>query len=97
MSEESSRADAASVTLPGTVQKVIKNVYTDKPDKVEIRVEGADHLYSEIRIDNVLQNEEGENVALKVGEDVNVPLEAATHETRTKADINRTKEILNER
>ena len=35
---------------PGTVEKIIKSPYTEEPEKVQISVEGADHLYREIRV-----------------------------------------------
>jgi len=73
------KADApetASVTMPGTVQKIIKNPHPDGPEKAEISVDGADDLYREIRIENTLQNEKGEEVALKPGAEVNVTVEA---------------------
>jgi hypothetical protein len=44
-------------TKPGRVQKVIKPLHTDIPEKAEISVEGADDLYREIRIENTLEDE----------------------------------------
>ena len=76
MSKESVAPETASVTLPGTVEKVIKSPDPSEPDKAQIVVEGADELYREIRIDNALQNEKGEDVALKPGTDVDVTVEA---------------------
>ena len=60
MSKESVAPETASVTLPGTVEKVIKSPDPSEPDKAQIVVEGADKLYREIRIDNALQTEKGE-------------------------------------
>lgn len=68
-------------TSPGTVQKIIKNPYTEEPEKVQISVEGADHLYREIRVENAFQNHEGETVKLKVGANVEVTVEADTTDT----------------
>jgi len=42
-----------TVTLAGTVQKILKE--PGEPEKVEITIEGADALYKEIRIDNTLE------------------------------------------
>jgi hypothetical protein len=90
MSDESSTPETASVTLPGTVEKIIKSADPDKPDKAQIVVDGAPALYREIRIDNTLQNEKGEEVALKPGAEVDVtveaPADATTPTVREKLD-----------
>ena len=84
MSKESVAPETASVTLPGTVEKVIKSPDPSEPDKAQIVVEGADELYREIRIDNALQNGKGEEVALKPGTDVDVTVEAPADATTPK-------------
>lgn len=61
---------------PGKVQKIIKPVHPDLPEKAEIAVEGADHLYREIRIENRLEDERGHQVKLKPGATVDVVVEA---------------------
>jgi hypothetical protein len=43
-------AEKPSVTLPGTVEKIIEPVHPSMPEKAQIVVEGADDLYQEIRI-----------------------------------------------
>jgi len=43
----------------GTVEKIIKSPFPSEPEKAQITVEGADHLYREIRVDNTLTNENG--------------------------------------
>jgi hypothetical protein len=73
MNDESPKA---TVTLHGTVQKVIKSPFPNEPEKAQIGVEGADHLYSEIRIENTFHDEDGKNVALKPGAAVEVKVEA---------------------
>jgi hypothetical protein len=54
-------------TRPGTVEKIIKSPFPQEPEKAEIAVEGADHLYREIRIENTLEDEKGNQVKLKEG------------------------------
>ena len=54
------------VTLPGTVEKIIP-ANPIAPEKAQIAVEGADHLYREIRVDNTLEDEKGKKVGLKPG------------------------------
>jgi hypothetical protein len=66
----------AQVKKPGRVQKIIKSPVTNEPEKAEISVEDADHLYREIRIENTLHDEQGQKVRLKEGADVEVVIEA---------------------
>jgi hypothetical protein len=84
MSDESSSSETATVTLPGTVERIIKSFDPAQPDKAQIAVEGADDLYREIRIDNTLRNENGEEVALKPGAEVDVKIEAPVEATTPK-------------
>ncbi len=60
-------AEKPSVTLPGTVEKIIKPQHPSVPEKAQISVEGGDDLYREIRIVNSLTDESGNEVALKKG------------------------------
>jgi len=71
-------------TRPGTVEKIIKSPFPQEPEKAEIAVEGADHLYREIRIENTLQDENGNEVKLKVGAQVDVTVEANLKDTTPK-------------
>ena len=68
--------DKPSVTMPGTVEKIIKSPQLDVLEKAEIGVEGADHLYREIRIENKLKDENGKEVKLKEGASVEITVEA---------------------
>lgn len=70
------------VTLPGTVEKIIPAVARVEPEKAQIAVEGADHLYREIRIENVLVTEEGEDRKLTPGAQVEVTIEAEPEATK---------------
>ena len=65
-----------SVTLPGTVEKIIPPIHPSEPEKAQISVEGADELYQEIRIENSLIDENGDPVRLKKGAQVEVRVEA---------------------
>ena len=67
----------ASAILPGKVEKVITpHPSSGEPEKAQIAVEGADHLYREIRVPNRLVDEMGHKVKLKQGDDVDVRIEA---------------------
>lgn len=74
MSTESSKA---STTLPGKVEKVITpHPGSGEPEKAQIAVEGADHLYREIRVPNSLTDSHGQKVKLQEGAEVEVKIEA---------------------
>ncbi|HEX4427257.1 MAG TPA: hypothetical protein VH079_17790 [Terriglobales bacterium] len=79
-----SKSETAIVTLPGTVERVIKSPYDGEPDKAQIAVDGGEELYREIRIENKLQSDKGEDVALKVGAVVEVKVEAPIEATHPK-------------
>ena len=70
--------------LPGTVNKIIQPVIPNLPEKAQIDIEGADDLYREIRIENTLTDEHGEEVRLKEGAQVDVSIEADTDATLKK-------------
>jgi len=70
--------------LPGVVEKVIKPVFPNDPEKAQIAVEGADDLYREIRIENVVTDEHGEKGRLRPGAHVDVIVEADSSATTTK-------------
>jgi hypothetical protein len=78
-------SEKPSVTLPGTVEKIVKPPIPSEPEKAQIAVEGADELYREIRIDNTLTNENGEEVKLKLGAQVEVTVEAEAKATTPKS------------
>jgi anti-sigma B factor antagonist len=69
-------AEKPSVTLPGTVEHIIGSPHPSVPEKAEISIQGADELYQEIRIENTLTDEHGDEVRLKKGAHVEVTVEA---------------------
>jgi uncharacterized protein YfaS (alpha-2-macroglobulin family) len=73
-----------STTLPGTVEKIIKSPYPSEPEKAQIAIEGAEHLYREIRIENTLTDENGNEVRLKQGAEVEVTVQAEPEATTPK-------------
>ncbi len=85
---ENREPEKPSVTLPGTVEKIIPSVHPSEPEKAQIGVEGADQLYREIRVENALQDEDGNQVALKLGAQVDVTIEADVGATRPKESSN---------
>jgi hypothetical protein len=83
-------SEKATVTLSGTVAKVIQPISPATPEKAQISVHGAEDLYREIRVDNTLQDEAGQPVKLKVGAEVAVTIEADKTETTPHAETNST-------
>src|SRR5271168_1130582 len=79
-------AEKATVTLPATVEKIIHSIDPDEPDKAQIAVEGAEELYREIRIENTLQDEAGNEVCLKKGAEVEVTIAAESEATTPKKE-----------
>ena len=74
-------SEKASATLPTIEEKIIKPAYPSEPEKAQIAVEGADHLYREIRIENTLTDENGDKVRLKQGAEVEVTIAAQPEAT----------------
>jgi hypothetical protein len=65
-----------SVTMPGTVAKVIPPPRSSQPEKAQIVVDGADRGHRNIRIDNVLTDEHGDDARLKKGAHVEITIAA---------------------
>jgi hypothetical protein len=82
--DESPSEEKATITLPGTVEKIIPAIGHHEPEKAQIAVEGADDLYREIRIDNTLQDAAGNEVRLKKGAEVEVTIAADSDATAKK-------------
>jgi hypothetical protein len=72
-----------AVTLQGTVDKIIPG-NSVVSEKAQISVQDAEHLYKEIRVENTLQDENGNKVGLKPGAHVEVTIEAEKDATVPK-------------
>ena len=72
--------------MRGTVRRVIKPVVPREEEKAEIQINEADDLYREIRVENVLTDENGEKVSLKPGAEVDVIVEADSNATVKKPE-----------
>lgn len=70
----------------GTVEKLVKSVDPREPEKAQINIHGAEPLYQEIRIENTLTDEKGNEVKLKEGAEVEVHVEAHKSATTPKKD-----------
>jgi hypothetical protein len=84
LKNESHDEEKATVTLPGTVEKVIPSMGPGEPEKAEISIEGAEELYREIRVENTLRDQAGNPVSLKKGAEVEVTIAAEADATTPK-------------
>src|SRR5579863_4961929 len=73
-----------SATMPGTVNKIVLSPGPNQPEKAQIAVDGADRGYRDLRIENVLTDEHGDDVHLKKGAEVEVTVTAESHVDRRK-------------
>ena len=72
--------------LSGIVQKIIKPTISGEPEKAQIDVQQADELYRELRIENVMRDEKGEEARLKPGAEVDVIVEADSSATMKRPE-----------
>ena len=61
-----------SISVSGTVQKIIPSWRSGLPEKAHIVVEGDDNSRRALRVDNTLTDEHGDDVKLKKGTHVEV-------------------------
>src|ERR1700722_9967319 len=61
-----------SVTMPGTGNKIILSRKTNRPEKAQVDVDGADRPHRNLQFENTLTDEHGDNVKLKKGAHVDV-------------------------
>jgi hypothetical protein len=76
--------EKVTMTLPGTVEKIIPPIVPSEPEKAQIAVHGAEELYREIRVENTLQDENGNPVSLKKGAEVEVTIAADPKDLKPK-------------
>src|SRR5665213_1019770 len=61
-----------STTMPGTVNKIIPSPRPSEPEKAQIGIDRADRRHRDLRIENTLTDEHGDDVKLKKGAHVDV-------------------------
>jgi hypothetical protein len=83
--DEDRSVENAKVTLPGTVDKIIRPIGPGGTEKVQISVETDEHLYRQIRIENALEDTAGNPLTLKEGAEVHVTIEAEHKATMPKS------------
>ena len=67
--------------MRGTVEKIIRSIHPKAPEKAQISIDEADDLYREIRVENVVTDENGEKARLKPHAQVDVIIEAESDAT----------------
>jgi hypothetical protein len=65
-----------SSTMPGTVHKIIPSPRANRPEKAQIALAGAPRPYRDLRIENMLTDEHGDDVRLKKGAHVEMTVTA---------------------
>ena len=65
-----------SATMPGTVGKIIPSPRPSQPEKAQTAVDVADHGHRNLRIENTLTDENGDDVRLKKGAHVEITITA---------------------
>jgi hypothetical protein len=63
-----------SITMPGTVEKIIVSRWPNQPEKAQIAVDGAGRPHRNLRFENTLTDEHGDDVRLKKGARVEVTI-----------------------
>ena len=69
-------SEQPSVSMPGTVDKSIPSARSSQPEKVQITIEGLEDRYRNLRIENTLTDEHGDDVKLIRGAPVSVTVTA---------------------
>jgi hypothetical protein len=69
-------SEEPSLTMPGTVDKIIPSPRPSQSEKAQVSVDGADHRYRDLRIENTLTDENGDDVKLKKGGQVELTVTA---------------------
>jgi hypothetical protein len=69
--------ERASTIMRGTVDKIIPSRSRKQPEKAQIAVERGTRRYRNLRIENTLTDENGDEVKLKKGAHVEVTVAAA--------------------
>jgi hypothetical protein len=76
-------SEDASVKMPGKVAKIIPAQYGE-PEKAQIKVDVAEDLYSDVRIENKLTDDNDNGVSLKPGAELEVTVSADKHAVKKK-------------
>jgi hypothetical protein len=70
--ETARNPEPPSATVPGTVAKILPSPSPSKPEKAQITIDVPDRKYRNLRIDDELTDEHGDDVKLKKGARVDI-------------------------
>jgi uncharacterized protein YfaS (alpha-2-macroglobulin family) len=76
-----------SVTMPGIVNRIIPSPSARRPEKAQISVDGADRLYRDLRIENSLLDEHGDDVKLMKGARVEVTVSSRARVLSVRGEV----------
>jgi hypothetical protein len=62
--------------MPGTVDRLVQSRDSSRPERAQISIEGGDYGYRDLRFENSLTDEHGDEVKLKKGARVEVTVTA---------------------
>jgi hypothetical protein len=65
-----------STIMSGTVDKIIPSSGPSQPEKAQIAVDGVQHRYRALRVENALTDEHGDDVKLGKGAHVDITITA---------------------
>jgi hypothetical protein len=65
-----------SASMAGTVEKIVPSSRLSQPEQAQIAVDGAEPRHRDLRIENALIDEHGDDVKLKKGDHVEVTVTA---------------------
>jgi len=71
--------------LPAVAKNILKPLYPQEAERVEISIAEADELFREIRVENSFVDVEGNVLAIKAGAELNVRLETSAGNLINKA------------
>jgi hypothetical protein len=71
--------EQSSTSMPGTVNKIIPSPRASLPEKAQITVAGAPRQYRDLRIENALTDEHGDDVRLTKGAHVEITVAVEGH------------------
>jgi hypothetical protein len=81
--------DQPSATMRGTVDKIIPSPHPSRPEKAQIAVDGADVHYRDLRIENTLTDEHGDEVKLKKTLMLKLPSPPTESRLMSRLDVGR--------
>jgi hypothetical protein len=73
-------------TKAGTVERLVKPADPREPEKAQVNIHECEPLYQELRIEKTLTDQEGNQVRLKEGAEVEVHIDADKSATSPKKD-----------